>query len=44
MVHPAFRLASAFGSLLDTGKGGHFRIGPETDDYIVRQLYFPAGR
>ena len=38
---PRFDSPSAFGSLLDTANGGHFRIGPETDDYVVRQLYFP---
>jgi GH15 family glucan-1,4-alpha-glucosidase len=27
--------------LLDHDRGGHFRIGPDRDDYVSRQLYFP---
>jgi GH15 family glucan-1,4-alpha-glucosidase len=27
--------------LLDRDRGGHFHIGPERDDYVSRQLYFP---
>jgi hypothetical protein len=30
-----------FASLLDHDNGGRFRIGPEGDDYVARQLYFP---
>jgi GH15 family glucan-1,4-alpha-glucosidase len=30
-----------FASLLDADKGGHFRIAPDRDDYVSRQLYFP---
>src|SRR6266542_2110164 len=28
-------------SLLDHDKGGRFRIGPEGDDYVTKQLYLP---
>jgi len=28
-------------SLLDAEHGGHFRVGPDRDDYISKQLYFP---
>ena len=38
---PRFDSPSVFGSLLDPANGGHFRIAPETDDYVVRQMYFP---
>ena len=38
---PRFDSPSVFGSLLDTGKGGHFRIRPTADDYVVKQLYLP---
>jgi GH15 family glucan-1,4-alpha-glucosidase len=38
---PRFDSPSVFGSLLDIGKGGHFRIRPTADDYVVRQLYLP---
>jgi GH15 family glucan-1,4-alpha-glucosidase len=38
---PRFDAASVFGCLLDRERGGRFRIAPEGDDYIVRQLYFP---
>jgi GH15 family glucan-1,4-alpha-glucosidase len=38
---PRFDSPSVFGSLLDHDNGGHFRIGPEDDDYVARQLYFP---
>jgi GH15 family glucan-1,4-alpha-glucosidase len=30
-----------FASLLDASKGGHFRIAPDRDDYVSRQLYLP---
>src|SRR5215217_8021641 len=38
---PRFDSPSVFASLLDHDRGGHFRIGPERDDYVSRQLYFP---
>jgi GH15 family glucan-1,4-alpha-glucosidase len=38
---PRFDSPSVFASLLDHDKGGHFRIAPDRDDYVSRQLYFP---
>ncbi len=38
---PRFDSPSVFASLLDADKGGYFRIAPETQDYVSRQLYFP---
>ena len=38
---PRFDSPSVFGSLLDADKGGYFRIAPDRDDYVSRQLYFP---
>jgi GH15 family glucan-1,4-alpha-glucosidase len=38
---PRFDSPSVFGSLLDADKGGYFRIAPDRDDYISKQLYFP---
>ena len=38
---PRFDSPSVFASLLDHDRGGHFRIGPDRDDYLSRQLYFP---
>jgi GH15 family glucan-1,4-alpha-glucosidase len=38
---PRFDSPSVFASLLDHDNGGRFRIGPEGDDYVARQLYFP---
>jgi hypothetical protein len=38
---PRFDSPSVFASLLDHDCGGHFRIGPDRDDYVSRQLYFP---
>src|SRR3712207_1799843 len=38
---PRFDSPSIFASLLDHDRGGHFRVGPEGDDYVSRQLYFP---
>jgi GH15 family glucan-1,4-alpha-glucosidase len=38
---PRFDSPSIFASLLDYGRGGHFRVGPDGDDYVSRQMYFP---
>jgi len=38
---PRFDSPSVFASLLDADKGGYFRIAPDRDDYVTRQLYFP---
>jgi GH15 family glucan-1,4-alpha-glucosidase len=38
---PRFDSPSVFASLLDHDRGGHFHIGPDRDDYVSRQLYFP---
>jgi GH15 family glucan-1,4-alpha-glucosidase len=31
-----------FASLVDADKGGHFRIAPDRDDFVSRQLYLPG--
>ncbi|MGH2776980.1 MAG: trehalase-like domain-containing protein, partial [Actinomycetota bacterium] len=38
---PRFDSPSVFASLLDRDKGGQFRIAPESDEYVTKQLYFP---
>ena len=38
---PRFDSPSVFASLLDTERGGHFKIAPAGGGYITRQLYFP---
>ena len=38
---PRFDSPSVFASLLDRDKGGRFRIAPESDEYVTKQLYFP---
>jgi len=38
---PRFDSPSVFCSLLDADKGGHFKIAPDRDDYVTKQLYFP---
>src|SRR4029450_12604457 len=38
---PRFDSPSAFAAILDRQRGGDFRITPERDDCVVKQLYFP---
>jgi GH15 family glucan-1,4-alpha-glucosidase len=38
---PRFDSPSVFASLLDAERGGFFRIAPDRDDYVTRQLYLP---
>ena len=38
---PRFDSPSVFASLLDAGGGGYYRIAPDRDDYVTRQLYLP---
>jgi GH15 family glucan-1,4-alpha-glucosidase len=38
---PRFDSPSVFASLLDADHGGYFRISPDRDDYVTKQLYFP---
>ena len=38
---PRFDSPSVFASLLDADKGGFFKIAPDRDDYVTKQLYFP---
>jgi len=38
---PRFDSPSVFASLLDADKGGFFRIAPDRDDYVSKQLYLP---
>src|SRR5215472_15178919 len=38
---PRFDSPSVFASLLDADRGGFFRIRPDRDDYVSRQLYLP---
>jgi len=39
---PRFDSPSVFASLLDSDKGGYFRIAPAGDDYVTKQLYLPG--
>jgi GH15 family glucan-1,4-alpha-glucosidase len=39
---PRFDSPSAFASVVDADKGGHFRIAPDRDDFVSRQLYLPG--
>jgi GH15 family glucan-1,4-alpha-glucosidase len=41
MCAPRFDSPSIFARLLDHERGGSFRIAPDRDDYVVKQLYFP---
>jgi GH15 family glucan-1,4-alpha-glucosidase len=38
---PRFDSPSVFASLLDADNGGFYRIAPDRDDYVSRQLYLP---
>ena len=38
---PRFDSPSVFASLLDADHGGYFRMGPDRDDYVTKQLYVP---
>jgi pentatricopeptide repeat protein len=38
---PRFDSPSVFASLLDADRGGYFRIAPDTDNYVSKQLYMP---
>jgi GH15 family glucan-1,4-alpha-glucosidase len=38
---PRFDSPSIFASLLDAERGGFFKIAPDRDDYVSRQLYLP---
>ena len=38
---PRFDAPSVFASLLDSERGGFFRIAPDGTDYVTRQLYLP---
>src|SRR6202020_375583 len=38
---PRFDSPSVFASLLDADKGGYFRIAPEAENCVSKQLYFP---
>src|SRR5215467_3087517 len=38
---PRFDSPSVFASLLDAGHGGYYKIVPDRDDYVSKQLYLP---
>jgi GH15 family glucan-1,4-alpha-glucosidase len=38
---PRFDSPSVFASLLDANRGGYYKIAPDRDDYVSRQLYIP---
>jgi len=38
---PRFDSPSVFASLLDADRGGYYKIAPDRDDYVTRQLYLP---
>src|SRR3954471_22965832 len=39
---PRFDSPSIFASLLDHERGGYFRVAPDRDDYVTKQLYLPG--
>jgi GH15 family glucan-1,4-alpha-glucosidase len=39
---PRFDAPSLFASLLDHRRGGHFRVAPQGEACVVKQLYFPS--
>lgn len=41
LCFPHFDSPSVFAALLDSGKGGHFKISPQHDDIKYKQLYLP---
>src|SRR6516225_6458180 len=38
---PRFDSPSVFASLLDANGGGYYKIAPDRDDYVSKQLYLP---
>ncbi len=38
---PRFDSPSVFASLLDADHGGYFRVAPDQENYVTRQLYLP---
>jgi GH15 family glucan-1,4-alpha-glucosidase len=38
---PRFDSPSVFASLLDANRGGYYKIAPDRDDYVSKQLYLP---
>jgi GH15 family glucan-1,4-alpha-glucosidase len=38
---PRFDSPSVFASLLDADRGGYYKIAPDRDDYVSKQLYLP---
>jgi GH15 family glucan-1,4-alpha-glucosidase len=38
---PRFDSPSVFASLLDADRGGYYKVAPDRDDYVSKQLYFP---
>lgn len=42
MCYPSFDSPTIFAKLLDSKRGGHFRIMPQMENYNSKQLYLPA--